>query len=166
MYKKQSPIVFIIIILILIGVIVFLAISNNKRVEAGFVSNNEFYYSNMIINKSYIKNEDVKSIEIKPINDQLNSIIITDKMINDIRNNSELYNKTVAEVYGLSTTSPRDSFNINKAIELKIINNNTSYKNYFVKVTGFNNLNQFLNFCDNAFTLISSDEKLNIQEDK
>jgi hypothetical protein len=120
----------------------------------------------MIINKSYIKNEDVKSIEIKPINDQLNSIIITDKMINDIRNNSELYNKTVAEVYGLTTTSPRDSFNINKAIELKIINNNTSYKNYFVKVTGFNNLNQFLNFCDNAFTLISSDEKLNIQEDK
>ena len=161
MRKKKDGVPLLLVIFIIIVIIIFIVMiikNSNKKDKAGYIENGNIIYSQLIINKSYDKVNNIKTLEIKSEVDELNSIIITNEMIEKIKNNSNEYNKTLKEVIENDKTSNRDNYNIKKAIELKYVNESTKLSDYYWKITGFKNLNKLIEFCEEAFELMETEK--------
>lgn len=148
-------VIFIVIIIIVIGIIMIVK-NRDKENKSGYIENGNVVYSNSIINKSYNKESNKKTIEIKTENSELNSLIITNEIIEKIKNNSSEYNRTLKEVLEDNQTSNRDIYNIKKAIELKYVEEDTKLVDYYWKITGFKSLNKLIEFCEDAFQLVET----------
>ena len=132
--------------------------NSNKKDKAGYIENGNIIYSQSIVNKSFDKVSNIKTLEIKTEVDELNSIIVTNDMIEKLKNNSNEYNKTLKEVIENDKTSNRDIYNMKKAIELKYVNEDTKLCDYYWKVTGFKKLNELIKFCEEAFGLMETEK--------
>lgn len=154
--KKKLKFI-IILILLMLCLSVLLVFMINKSESAGTIKNGKITYSDKINNVSYINNKQI--IELKSIDSQIDNLVINNEMINEIKNNSEKYDQTLKEILESSDTSKQDIYNIQKAIDLKIVSEKTSLKLYYAKITGFKNVKKFVNFCEAVFELIKEDNK-------
>lgn len=159
--KKKRNNLIIIIFIIIIGVIGVTLLNYNKNNDttAGYIEHEEVVYSQKIINKRFNKVENIKTIEIDSMHEEIDSIIMTNKIVEQIKSNNE-YKRTLQEVLQDDDISNRDLYNIEKAIELGLVNENTKIKEYYAIVTGFKNSKNFIKFCENAFELIEKDSNL------
>ena len=160
--KKKGVPLYMVILIVLVGIIGIVIINKNLNNEtnAGHISNGKVVYSETIVNKMYNKETQMKTLEIDTVNHEINNVIMTSKTIESLKNNSNEYKRTLKEVLDDSQTISRNFYDISKSIELGIVNENTELKDYYAKVTGFKNTNNFIKFCENAFKLMEKDNDL------
>ena len=161
--KKKKGIPLYALILVILGIVLIFIFINknlNKETNAGNISNGKVNYSEMIVNKRFNKDTSIKIIEIDTVDDQINNVVMTNKKIEKIKNNTDEYTRTLKEVLEDTKTISRDIYDINKAIELGYVDENTKYCDYYAKITGFKNTNNFIKFCENAFKLMEKDKDL------
>lgn len=148
--KKSAIIVLTLVCLIVIGLIIFL--SWNSEISAGKIVDGKVVYSDKIETASEAS---TKVIEINSINKKvLDTVIITPERLDAIKNKDKLYSMQLKDYIKRSETPNRDIYNINKAIELKIVKEDDPFIKFLYKVTGFKNEKQFIKFCEDAFKLM------------
>lgn len=147
---KKSVIIIFIALILIIGLTIFLIL--NRNISAGKVVDGKVEYSKRIETASQ---SSTKVIEIKSIDEEkLDTVIITSEKLKAIKNNDKLYSMKLKDVLKETGTSNRDIYNINKAIELKIVKEEDTYLTFLYKVSGFRTKKQFINFCEDAFELM------------
>lgn len=67
------------------------------------------------------------------------------------------YTSSLENILKDEETSNKEIYNINKAIELRIINKDDTYGMFLTRVAGFKNTKQFIKFCENAFELMNQE---------
>ena len=132
---------FCIMIIIIIAVIILMAliingIFGNKYGDAGRVKDGVVTYSEKIVNTTYNKENNNKVVTIQSVNDLIDDCIISNE-----------------------NTSNKEIYNIRKAIELKYVDENTKYVEYYAKITGFKNSKSLIKFCENTFKLMEIENK-------
>ena len=156
--NKGMPLIlifFLVIVFIIISIMLF-----KHKNEAGYIKKGEVFYSEKIINKRYNRTNEVKTIEIKSVDEEIDSILITNKKVEEIKNNDEYYTRMLKEVLQDNDTPNREIYNINKSIELGYVNDDTKLYEYYFKITGFKNYNDFIKFCEDVFDLMEKDSNL------
>lgn len=66
--------------------------------------------------------------------------------------------KTVTEYLRLGDISAKESYNINKAIQTKVVKEDTSYADYFAKTCGFKNKKELLKYTKAVFELADKEQ--------
>ena len=103
------------------------------------------------------KYEDKIIIEFKNDYELIDNGIITTEMYEKMKNNDNIYNLTLKEYLKLEELSAKESYNINKAIQTGIVNEDTIYADYFAKTCGFKNKKELLKYTDAVFKLANKE---------
>ena len=142
----------VLIILILVGILVFNKCYYEK---AGKIKDGKVIYSDKITITN--KHKDKEIIEIKSVDKFIDNLIITNIELEDMKVNKEKYNRTLKDVLSDDNIHSKDVYNINKAIELDLVTEDTKLIDYYAKITGLKNKKVFIKFCEDAFKLIEED---------
>lgn len=150
--KKQIIIISSILLLILIALIIGL----NKSPNVGKIKNGKAKYIDRIENVT--KYEDSIIIEFKNNEELIDNCIITTAIYDKFKNNDPLYNISVKDYANLSTLTAKESYNINKAMQIGLVEENESYVNYFAKTCGFKNKKELLKYTKAVFKLANKEK--------
>lgn len=149
---KKSIILIAFILLIVIVVIVFLY-KKYYLPNVGKIENGKIVYSSEIVNAT--KSKDNYAIEFENNIKELDNGIITKEMYDNIINNNTRYELLLEDYLKLNDVSPKDAYNINKAIELKLVKDNNTYLDYIVKICGFKNKNELIKYTKAVLKLMN-----------
>lgn len=134
--KRFCIMIFIIMAVIILMALIINGIFGNKYGDAGRVKDGVVTYSEKIVNTTYNKENNNKVVTIQSVNDLIDDCIISNE-----------------------NTSNKEIYNIRKAIELKYVDENTKYAEYYAKITGFKNSKSLIKFCENTFKLMEIENK-------
>lgn len=147
--KKKGILVLFIIIICVIAISIIIA---TKPVNVGKINEDgKAEYIEKIVNVT--KYENKKIIEFKNDYELIDNGIITTEIYEKIKNNDNKYNLTLKEYLQQKELSAKESYNINKAIQTKIVNEDTTYADYFAKTCGFKNKKELLKYTNAVFEL-------------
>lgn len=155
--KRFCIMIFIIIAVIILMALLINGIFGNKYGDAGSVKDGVVTYSEKIVNTTYNKESNNKIVTLKSINALIDDCILTNENIAEMKNKDSKYQKTLNEILADESTSNKEIYNIRKAIELKYVDENTKYAEYYAKITGFKNSKSLIKFCENTFKLMEID---------
>ncbi len=150
--KKQIVIISSILLLIIIILIIKLNIGPN----VGKIKNGKAKYINRIVNVT--KYEDSVIIEFKNNEELIDNCIMTTEIYNKFKNNDPLYNINVKDYAKLSTLTSKESYNINKAMQIGLVKEDESYINYFAKTCGFKNKKELLKYTKAVIKLANKEK--------
>ena len=71
---------------------------------------------------------------------------MTKKTNDKFKENDPLYNISIKDYANLSSISSKESYNINKAIQLKLVSEDTSYTEFFAMTCGFKNKKELMKY--------------------
>ena len=157
--KKFCIIIFTIIAVIFLIVLLTKGVLGNKYGDAGSVKDGVVTYSEKIVNTTYNKENNNKVVTIQSVNDLIDDCIISNENIAEMKKKDSKYQKTLNEILANESTSNKEIYNIRKAIELKYVDENTKYAEYYAKITGFKNSKSLIKFCENTFKLMEIENK-------
>ena len=157
--KRFCIIIFTIIAVIFLIVLLTKGVLENKYEDAGSVRDGVVTYSEKIVNTTYNKENNNKVVTIQSVNDLIDDCIISNENIAEMKNKDSKYQKTLNEILANENTSNKEIYNIRKAIELKYVDENTKYAEYYAKITGFKNSKSLIKFCENTFKLMEIENK-------
>ena len=157
--KKFCIIIFTIIAVIFLIVLLTKGVLGNKYGDAGSVKDGVVTYSEKIVNTTYNKENNNKVVTIQSVNDLIDDCIISNENIAEMKNKDSKYQKTLNEILANENTSNKEIYNIRKAIELKYVDEDTKYVEFFAKITGFKNSKSLIKFCENTFNLMEIENK-------
>lgn len=138
--KKQIIIISSFLLLILI----FLIILFYKNVNVGKLRDGKAIYINRVVNVTKYKDSII--IEFENNEELIDNCIITTEIYNKFKNNEPLYKISVKDYLNLSTLTAKESYNINKAMQIELVSEDESYVDYFAKTCGFKNKNELLKY--------------------
>ena len=141
----------IIISSIFLVIIVFIIINILKTPNVGSIKNGKANYIDRIANVT--KSEDNIVIEFKNNEELIDNCIMTKEIYDKFKVNDPLYNISVADYAKLSNISSKESYNINKAIQLKLVSEDTSYTEYFAMTCGFKNKKELMKYTEAVIQL-------------
>ena len=110
----------VLIAIILISVMTFKSVNVGKINKDGKAE-----YIERVVNVT--KYSDKKIVEFKNDYELIDNGIITTEIYNKLKDNDSQYNLTVAEYLNQENISAKESYNINKALQLGIVTENTRY---------------------------------------
>ena len=151
--------IFIIMAVIILMALIINGIFGNKYGDAGRVKDGVVTYSEKIVNTTYNKENNNKVVTIQSVNDLIDDCIISNENISEMKNKDSKYQKTLNEILANENTSNKEIYNIRKAIELKYVDEDTKYVDFFAKITGFKNSKSLIKFCENTFNLMEIENK-------
>ena len=151
--KKKT---IIIISTIFLVIIVFIIINILKTPNVGSIKNGKANYIDRIANVT--KSEDNIVIEFKNNEELIDNCIMTKEIYDKFKANDPLYNISIKDYAKLSTISPKESYNINKSIQLKLVSEDTSYTEFFAMTCGFKNKKELMKYTK-AVIKLSNKEK-------
>ena len=157
--KKFCIIIFTIIAVIFLIVLLTKGVLGNKYGDAGSVKDGVVTYSEKIVNTTYNKESNNKIVTLKSVNTLIDDCILTNENISKMKNEDTTYQKTLKEILADKNTSNKEIYNIRKAIELKYVDEDTKYVEFFAKITGFKNSKSLIKFCENTFNLMEIENK-------
>ncbi len=157
--KRFCIMIFIIMAVIILMALLINGIFGNKYGGAGKVKNGVVTYSEKIVNTTYNKESNNKIVTLKSVNTLIDDCILTNENISKMKNKDSKYQKTLNEILADESTSNKEIYNIRKAIELKYVDENTKYVEYYAKITGFKNSKSLIKFCENTFKLMEIENK-------
>ena len=155
--KRFCIMIFIIIAVIILMALLINGIFGNKYGDAGSVKDGVVTYSEKIVNTTYNKESNNKIVTLKSVNTLIDDCILTNENIAEMKNKDSKYQKTLNKILADESTSNKEIYNIRKAIELKYVDENTKYAEYYAKITGFKNSKSLIKFCENTFKLMEID---------
>lgn len=138
--KKQL----IIISSILLVIIIFLIIMITKMPNVGSIKNGKANYIDRIANVTKTKDNIV--IEFKNNEELIDNCIMTKEIYDKFKENDSLYNISVKDYLGLEGISSKESYNINKAVKLKLVKEDTKYADCFEITCGFKNKKELMKY--------------------
>lgn len=153
--KPKGKLIIGIVFVALILVIIFLVCFN--RVNVGKIKNGKAEYAKNIANVTKYKNKIL--VEFNNNQELIDNCIMSTELYNDFKKgNVDIYNLTLKDYAKLSTLSAKESYNIHKAIDLKLVNENTKYTDYFAVTCGFKNKKQLLKYTKAVFDLANKEK--------
>ena len=155
--KLNKKLVCTIGILLLIIAVIFAIIMIFKPVKVGKINKDgKAEYIERIANVT--KYQDKKIIEFNNNYELIDNGVMTTEIYEKIKNNDNIYNLTVTEYLRLGDISAKESYNINKAIQLNIVKEDTKYADYFAKTCGFKNKKELLKYTKAVFELADKEK--------
>ena len=140
-----------ILIGIIISIVIILLIVSFNRVNVGKIKNGKVEYIESV--KNVTKYEDRIIIEFDNNYELIDNCIISTELYNDFKDEKDIYNLTLKDYDKLSTLTAKESYNIHKAIDLKLVDEDTKYTDYFAVTCGFKNKKELLKYTNAVFKL-------------
>lgn len=142
--------------LIIIAIVVVI-ITTNTNINVGKINKEgKAEYIERVVNVT--KYENKKIIEFKNEYELIDNGIITTEIYEKMKADDAIYNLSVKDYMRLEGLTAKESYNINKAIQLKIITEDTNYADYFAKTCGFKNKKELLKYTKAVFKLADKEK--------
>ena len=152
--KKRNILILFVLIVCIITVTIIIS---TKSVNVGKINKyGKAEYIERIANVTKYKDKTI--IEFKNNYELIDNGIITTEIYEKMKNNNNIYNLTLKEYLRLADLSAKESYNINKAIQTGIANENTTYANYFAKTCGFKDKKELIKYTDAVFKLANKEK--------
>lgn len=84
--------------------------------------------------------------------------IITNEIYDKFKNNNPLYNINVMDYANFTTLTAKESYNINKAMQIWLVKEDESYTDYFAKTCGFENKEELLKYTEAVIKLAEKEK--------
>ena len=152
---KNRIIIGVCFITLLLVVVLFLVCFN--KVNVGKIVDGKAKYSKEVVNVT--KYDDKILIEFNNNQELIDNCIISTEIYNDFKSgNVDIYNLKLKDYAKLSTLSAKESYNIHKAIDLKLVTEKTKYTDYFAVTCGFKNKRELLKYTKAVFDLANKEK--------
>ncbi len=132
------------VILIILIVISFIIVINSKNVYVGKIKDGKVKYIDRIENVTTTKDKVI--IEFKNDEELIDNCIMTNELYDKFKKNDDLYNISVKDYNELRTISAKESYNLNKAVQMKLVSENDKYVDYFAMTCGFKDKNELMKY--------------------
>ena len=140
---KIKPIIGISFVCLILVIVIFLVCFN--KVNVGKIKNGKAEYTKEVVNVT--KYKDKILIEFNNNYELIDNCIISTELYNDFKKgNVDIYNLTLKDYDKLSTLSAKENYNIHKAIDLKLVTEDTKYTDYFAVTCGFKNKKELMKY--------------------
>lgn len=150
--KKQI----IIIISLVLLIVLFICFMLNKLPNVGKIKNGKAEYIDKIANVTKYKDKII--IEFENDLELIDNCVMTTEIYNKFKNNDSLYNISVKDYAKLSTLTAKESYNINKSMQLKLVDEDDKYTKYFAKTCGFDSKNELMKYTKAVMKLASKEK--------
>ena len=152
---KIKPIIGIGFVCLILVIIIFLVYFN--KVNVGKIVNGKAEYSKKIENVT--KYPDDIIIEFNNNYELIDNCIMSKELYDNFKNNSiNDYSLILKDYIKLPNLSAKESYNIHKAIDLKLVTENTKYTDYFAVTCGFKNKKELLKYTKAVFDLANKEK--------
>ena len=148
--KKKLNYKLIIGIIIFLLLLIIIIVCFNK-VNVGKIKNGKVEYIDRIENVTKYKDRII--IEFNNNKELIDNCIISTELYNNLKNGKDIYNLTLKDYVKLSTLTAKENSNIYKSIDLKLVDENTKYADYFAVTCGFKNKKELLKYTEAVFKL-------------
>lgn len=142
--KTSAKIFIFFVVISIIGLVVLINLNKHDR-------------SDIINNSSYSNGLGI--VEFKCVNNKLNNIIINSNMINEMKKNDPKYDKKLKTILDNKSINSYLASNIKKAIELDIVDENNTLKEYYYKALGFNNIKELIDLFDDTINKLKKNQE-------
>lgn len=152
---KIKPIIGISFVCLILVIVIFLFCFN--KVNVGKIKNGKAEYTKEVANVT--KYKDKILVEFNNNYELIDNCIISTELYNDFKKgNVDIYNLTLKDYDKLSTLSAKENYNIHKAIDLKLVTEDTKYTDYFAVTCGFKNKKELLKHTKAVFDLANKEK--------
>ena len=128
-----------------------------KKPNVGKIKNGKAEYTKEVANVT--KYKDNILIEFNNNQELIDNCIMSTEVYNDFKDNKvDTYNLTLKDYAKLSTLSAKESYNIHKAIDLKLVTEDTKYTDYFAITCGFKNKKELIKYTKAVFDLANKEK--------
>ena len=155
MKSKKIKKEFIIGTIILIVIILIIILNLSQRTNVGKIKDGKAIYIDRVVNVS--KNKNI-SIEFKNNEKLIDNCIMTSELYDKFKDDKSLSQMSVKEYLQLENISDKEKYNINKSIQLKLINEDTKYTEYFAMTCGFKGTNELLKYTKAVIDLANKEK--------
>ena len=151
--KKKQLIIFSFIILVLLLAIILMKINS---VNVGKIKKGKAEYIDRIANVT--KYDDKVIIEFNNNKDLIDNCFITTELYEKFKNNDARYNLKIGDYFKLNDISAKENYNINKALQMNYIDEDTNYMDYFAMTCGFKNKKELMKYTKAVIKLASKEK--------
>lgn len=141
---SKKKIIIILSILLMIILIIILIIPNEPYV--GKIKDGKAIYIDRVKNVTVYPENKKTLIEFENNEELIDNCIISNELYDKFKNNDSLYNLTIKDYLNLSNISAKENYNINKALQLKLVKEDDSYADYYAITCGFKNKKELLSY--------------------
>ena len=148
--KKKQIIIISCVLLVILLVIILITTSN---VKVGKIKNGKALYIDRIVNVTNYKDKNKVVIEFENNKELIDNCIITTELYEQFKNKDAKYNLTIKDSLKSNDISAKENYNINKSLQMKYIDEDTSYMDYFAITCGFKNKKELMKYTKSVIKL-------------
>ena len=148
--KKKQIIIISCVLLVILLVIILITTSN---VKVGKIKNGKALYIDRIVNVTNYKDKNKVVIEFENNKELIDNCIITTELYEQFKNKDAKYNLTIKDYLKSNDISAKENYNINKSLQMKYIDEDTSYMDYFAITCGFKNKKELMKYTKSVIKL-------------
>lgn len=153
--KKKQIIIISCVLLIILLVIILITTSN---VKVGKIKNDKAEYIDRIVNVTNYKDKNKVVIEFENNKELIDNCIITTELYEQFKNKDAKYNLTIKDYLKSNDINAKENYNINKSLQMKYIDENTNYMDYFAMTCGFKNRKELIKYTKSVIKLASKEK--------
>lgn len=144
--KKLSKKKITIILSILLIVILIIVLLSSREPYVGKIKDGKAIYIDRVKNVTVYPKNKKTLIEFENNEELIDNCIISNEIYDKFKSNDPLYNITVKDYSKLSNITAKENYNINKALQLKLVKEEDSYADYYAITCGFKNKKELLSY--------------------
>ena len=148
--KKKQIIIISCVLLVILLVIILITTSN---VKVGKIKNGKALYIDRIVNVTNYKDKNKVVIEFENNKELIDNCIINTELYEQFKNKDAKYNLTIKDYLKSNDISAKENYNINKSLQMKYIDEDTSYMDYFAMTCGFKNKKELMKYTKSVIKL-------------
>lgn len=153
--KKKQIIIISCVLLVILLVIILITTSN---VKVGKIKNSKALYIDRIVNVTNYKDKNKVVIEFENNKELIDNCIITTELYEQFKNKDAKYNLTIKDYLKSNDISAKENYNINKSLQMKYIDEDTSYMDYFAMTCGFKNKKELMKYTKSVIKLANKEK--------
>lgn len=153
--KKKQIIIISCVLLVILLVIILITTSN---VKVGKIKNGKALYIDRIVNVTNYKDKNKVVIEFENNKELIDNCIITTELYEQFKNKDAKYNLTIKDYLKSNDISAKENYNINKSLQMKYIDEDTKYTDYFAMTCGFKNKKELMKYTKSVIKLASKEK--------
>lgn len=153
--KKKQIIIISCVLLVILLVIILITTSN---VKVGKIKNGKALYIDRIVNVTNYKDKNKVVIEFENNKELIDNCIITTELYEQFKNKDAKYNLTIKDYLKSNDISAKENYNINKSLQMKYIDEDTRYMDYFAMTCGFKNKKELMKYTKSVIKLANKEK--------
>ena len=153
--KKKQIIIISCVLLVILLVIILITTSN---VKVGKIKNGKALYIDRIVNVTNYKEKNKVIIEFENNKELIDNCFMTTELYEKFKSNDARYNLAIKDYFKLNDISAKENYNINKSLQMKYINEDTKYMDYFAMTCGFKNKKELMKYTKAVIELANQEK--------